>query len=192
MRRYKAILLALLFAMVPILPPLVWGGDDAKTEAWMRAMAPGAPHAGLAEQVGEWRYVVTFWSAPAGQPESVEGVALKRMIMGGRYLEEELTGEFMGRPFQGFGVTGYDNVKKEYIGIWLDNARTAIEVHTGKQDAKGVQTFTSTTQDPTTGKPVRTRSVCRSTDRDHHTIESYVTLPDGSEFLHMRIAYTRV
>jgi hypothetical protein len=170
----------------------VWGGDDAKMEAWMRAMAPSAPHADLAEQAGEWRYVVTYWTEPGGKPESVDGVSLKRMIMGGRYLEEELTGQFMGRPFQGFGVTGYDNVKKEYVGIWLDNARTGIEVHTGRKDEKGVQTFTSTTADPASGKPMRTRSVCRFADRDHHTIESYVTLPDGSEFLHMRIEYTRV
>jgi hypothetical protein len=167
------------------------GHDQGDMDAWIAAMTPAKPHGGLAEQAGEWSYVVTIWEGPGAEPMVLDGVSVKTMIMGGRFLKEELTGEFMDRPFQGFGITGFDNVTGEYVAIWFDNMSTGIHWYTGREDAQGVKTYKSTVNDPSSGKAIEMKSVGRVIDRDHHTFESFVTLPDGSEFLHMRVEYTR-
>jgi len=185
----KLMVLTLLLA----LPLLTWAGDadPEKMEAWARAMTPGEAHAGLAEMAGEWHYTVTLWEDSKSEPSVVSGVSLKTMIMGGRFLREELAGEFMGQPFTGYGLTGYDNVTGEYVAIWLDNMGTGIHFYTGEQGRNGERTYLSTVHDPISGKAIATRSVGRTIDRDNHNFESYMTLPDGTEFLHMQADYTR-
>ena len=193
MNRYTLLKLMVL-ALVATMPLITWAGadaDPAKMEAWTRAMTPGEPHAELAELAGEWSYTVTVWEEPKGEPTVLHGVSLKTMIMGGRFLREELTGEYMGQPFKGYGLTGHDNVTGEYVSIWLDNMGTGIHFYTGEETARGERTYTSTVHDPISGKAMATRSVGRTIDRDNHDFESYMTLPDGTEFLHMRVDYTR-
>jgi hypothetical protein len=195
MTRWKTLLAAFVLALIPILPLLAWAASDtsdAHRDAWLRAMKPGAPHAQLAELAGEWSYSITYWNGPGAEAQTIEGTAVKQMILGGRYLEETLTGEFLGRPLRGLGITGYDNVTREYVAIWLDNAGTTIGVYRGKGSDKGVRTLTSTMHEPVTGSPLAVRTAMRVVDGDHHTFESYLTLPDGTEFLHMRVEYTRV
>ncbi len=181
MNRYTLVKLMVL-AMFAAMPLVTWAGDadPQKMEAWARAMTPG-----------EWRYTVTFWEDPKGEPTVLRGVSLKTMIMGGRFLREELTGEFMGGPFKGYGLHGYDNVTGEYVAIWLDNMGTGIHFYTGHEERDGSHVYESESHDPATRKPIATRSVGKVIDRDHHTFESYVKQSDGSEVLHMRVEYTR-
>ena len=175
-----------------LLTPMVAAADDAEgKQAWMEAMTPGAQHTDLADQAGEWRYVVSIWNEPNAEPTKLKGVAVKTMMLGGRYLKEELNGEFMDRPFQGFGITGYDNVTQQYVSIWIDNMGTGIHFYTGHEERDGSHVYESESHDPATRKPIATRSVGKVIDRDHHTFESYVKQSDGSEVLHMRVEYTR-
>ena len=184
----------MVLALVATMPLITWAGGDAdpaKMEAWAKAMTPGESHAELADLAGEWRYTVTIWEDAKGEPTVLEGVSLKTMIMGGRFLREELTGEFMGQLFKGYGLTGHDNVTGEFVSVWLDNMGTGIHFYTGEETGRGERTYTSTVHDPMSGKAMTTRSVGRTIDRDNHNFESYMTLPDGTEFLHMQVDYTR-
>jgi hypothetical protein len=191
MNKRKAILAVVATALVAMTVPAARAANDAAKEAWAKAMAPGKPHASLAEEAGDWRYTVTMWEAPGAQPTTLKGVSTKKMVMGGRFLEEELTGEYKEQPFHGHGITGFDNVTQEYQSIWLDNMGTGLQWYTGRDDANGTRTYTSTMRDPVTGRAASMRSVARTIDKDHHTYESYVTLPDGKEMLQMRVEYTR-
>ncbi len=188
-----AMLMLMVLALFTALPLLTWAGDadPEKMEAWGQAMTPGEAHAGLAEMAGEWRYTVTLWEDPKGEPTVVNGVSLKTMIMGGRFLREELTGEFRGQPFKGYGVTGYDNVTGEYVAVWLDNMGTGIHFYSGEETGPDERTYHSTAHDPISGKEIASRSVGRTIDRDNHVFKSYMTHPDGDEFLHMQVDYTR-
>lgn len=192
MDRSKRTVIVGLLVLLAAAPSLLLAGHEADESAWVRAMTPGAPHAQLADRAGEWTAVVTFWEEPGAEPTTMNGTSTKTMVMGGRYLREEFSGEFMGRPFRGVGLAGYDNVTKEYVTIWYDNMSTGIHQSSGRDNAKGGQTFTATAHEPGTGRAVKTRSVGRVADRDHHSFESYTTAPDGTEFLHMRVEYTRV
>ena len=57
--------------------------------------------------------------------------------MGGRYLEQRFKGDIMGMPFEGIGYTGYDNVKKQYWGTWMDNMSTGMMTSTGTAPPTG-------------------------------------------------------
>lgn len=180
----------LLPALCLLLPLAATAQSAEELAAMQKAMTPGAPHAELARQAGTWAYTVTMWAEPGADPLELIGVSTKTMIMGGRYLQEELSGEFMGQPFTGFGLNAYDNVSGEFVAIWLDNMSTGITVLHGDADASGVQTYHGEHLAPS-GVPLKTRGVMQVADDDHHSYDSFVTLPDGTEFLQMRVAYTR-
>jgi hypothetical protein len=194
MQRPSWTTLAALLAALAMTPWILWaaGDEGAAAEAWARSMTPGSQHARLAERAGEWRATVTIWSAPGAEPTVLEGTSTKTMTLNGRYLEETFTGEIMGRPFRGHGITGFDNVTKRYVSIWYDNMGTGIHVSEGGDDGKGGLAFTSTRHDPVTGKPVEQRSTGRRIDGDHHSWESFERTADGKEYLHMRVEYTRL
>lgn len=60
-----------------------------------------------------------------------------KMILGGRFLQQEVNGEMMGMPMNGIGITGYDNLKKKYVGFWIDNMGTGMYTMEGEMDKEG-------------------------------------------------------
>ena len=113
--------------------------------------------------------------------------------MDGRYCQELASGQMMGAPFNGMGITGYDNVLGKYVSTWIDNMGTGIMSSQGTADASGkVITFVGTTSDPVSGKPSKMRMVTTIADDDHHTLDMYGIPPGGKkEMKTMTIEYTR-
>lgn len=163
---------------------------DPGMEAMMKAGTPGEPHRKLDAFAGAWNAKVSMWMAPGTEPAVMEGTSEARWVMGGRYLEQRFTGSFMGMPFEGLGYTGYDNVKKQYWGTWMDNMSTAMMLSTGSSEGN-TWTFTATMSDPLTGKDSRIDEKIVVTDADHHTMEMWGPGPDGKSFKTMEIAYSR-
>ena len=98
----------------------------------------------------------------------------------------------MGMPFTGMGFTGYDNIKKKYVGTWMDTMTTSMMISSGTANADGKSyTFTSTMDDPMTGKSSPVKETVTIVDDDHHTLEMWSPGPDGKMFKTMEIAYTR-
>lgn len=165
---------------------------DPAMEAMIKAGTPGDPHKKLDVFTGTWETEITMWMAPGAPPAKSRGVAENRMIMDGRYLEQRYKGEFFGEPFEGIGYTGYDNVRKQYWGTWMDNMSTAMMVSTGALSADGkTWTFKGTTPDPMTGKDSWVDEKITVSDADHHTMEMWGPGPDGKSYKMMEIAYTR-
>lgn len=174
------------FAQQDKKPPM----DPAMMEAMMKAGTPGDAHKNLNALVGSWSTKVTMWMAPGADPMTMDGTSETRWVMGGRYLEERFTGNFMGSPFEGLGYTGYDNVKKQYWGTWMDNMSTGMMMSTGAYDGK-VWTFKGTMPDPMTGKDSTIDQKVTFADADHHTMEMWGPAPDGKIFKSMEITYSR-
>lgn len=191
MRRGMRFPLAIVTVLLALSLAVVAGHSEEEMAQWQKAMTPGAPHEALAQQAGSWVYVATIWEEPGGEPTRFQGIARKTMVMGGRYLQEELSGLFMGQEFQGFGVSGYDNVTGEHVSIWFDNMSTSI-LHSISKETRSGALECRREQSSFTGEKLKTRSLSRVVDKDHHTYESYQTKPGQSEFLHMRVEFTRV
>jgi hypothetical protein len=51
----------------------------------------------------------------------------------------------MGMPFEGLGYTGYDNVKKQYFGTWIDSMSTGIMTSSRHGRLGNTMTFTART-----------------------------------------------
>ena len=167
--------------------------QQAMMEKMTKAATPGPQHGMLKKMAGEWNAKVTSQMDPS-QPAQVENsTSTQTMLMDGRYCQEVVSGQMMGQPFSGMGLTGYDNVLGKYVSTWNDNLGTGIMTSTGTADASGkVITWAGVMSDPMTGKASKERMVTTIVDNDHHTFEMYGTPPGGKkEMKMMTIEYSR-
>src|SRR5437868_7039824 len=86
-----------------------------RMETYQKLAAPGEPHKQLASLAGSWTTKTKMWMEPNQPPTESTGSCEQKVILDGRFLQQECTGEMMGGPFTGIGVTGYDNQTKKYV-----------------------------------------------------------------------------
>ena len=168
--------------------------QQAMMDAWTRAATPGAEHARLAEHfAGTWDVAMTFWMDPDAPPMTERGTATTTPVFGGRQLRQDFKGTFMGAPFEGTGLSGYDNVRKRYTSSWTDNMSTSHMLTLGDyDDATRTYTFSGEMADPMhPGSMIPVRETVRVIDADHHVMEMFEPR-DGKEVRTMQLEYTRV
>jgi hypothetical protein len=163
----------------------------AMMEAWMKAGTPGDHHQHLEPYVGRWNATVRWRMGPEAPWEESTSTAEFKWILGGRYLQEKVTGEMEGAPFEGLAIIGYDNITKKHFSLWMDNMITGVMTEEGTCDQSGkVLNLTGAYTDPT-GQKVKSRSVSKIINNNKLTIEMFHTYGDKPEFLTMEITYTR-
>jgi len=163
--------------------------QDSMMAAMMKLAAPGPQHAALQAMEGGWKAVVKSYNAP-GEPAVSEGVSENRMILGGRYLEQRFQSTMMGQPFEGYGLTGYDNAAHRYTYLWVDNMSTSLMTGGGTMDETGKTLTATATMPGPNGTPMESRIVTKIVDADTHVFSMY-GLMGGKEQLMMEITYTR-
>lgn len=176
-------------------PEKEWKPVDSATamKAWMEYATPGEPHKAMAKGAGNWEGETTMWMAPGAPPMTSKSSCVSKMAMGGRYDVTTFSGSFMGQPFEGMAIMGYDNSKKAYISTWIDNMGTGMMHMEGKADASGkVITMTGKMTDPATGRECDVKEINTFIDDDHHTMEMYGPDPaTGKQYKNMEIKFTR-
>ena len=170
-------------------------GADAQAAAQAimeKFAAPGDAHKQLARKVGSWMSVNRMWMDPSAPPMESVGNSTMRMVLGGRYLLEEVRSTFMGQPFEAIGLTGFHNGTGKYEFAWMDTVGTAISTGVGAMSPDGkTYTWQSDMYDPAQSKSVKTRAVETWKDADHFTTEMFAAGPDGKEMKVMELVYTR-
>ncbi len=154
---------------------------QAMMEVYKKLATPGAPHKLLASLAGSWKTSTRAWMEPDKPPMEGTGTCEQKMLLDGRYLQQEYTGEMMGSAFHGINVVGYDNHLKKYVSTWIDSMCTGIYYFSGTADADG-KTITqeSSYDDPVRG-PMAWRSVTRIVDGNTLKYEMYLTPKGGKE-----------
>jgi len=175
----------------PAAPPAAPAMDKATMEAWARYATPGEMHKKMAAMEGTWTAKVSQWMAPGAPAVESTATAEFKMMIGGRYLSQNFSGTMMGQPFNGFGVSSYDNSKKTTQTAWMDSMGTGMLVMTGTWAADGTLTETGSMDDFMTGKPMQFKGVMHMADNDHMHFEMWMSAPDGKMFKGLEIAYTR-
>ena len=165
--------------------------EQAAMEAMMKAATPGEMHKKLTPMVGVFDLKITMWNMPGQPPTNSTGTSENTWVLGGRFIEQKATGDFMGMPFLGIGYTGYDNIKKIYVGTWMDNFGTQVMISTGTTDDGKTYNFDSSVSDPMTGKTQPVKEKITVVDDDHHVMEMWGPGPDGKMYKMMEITYTR-
>ena len=159
---------------------------------WTDYMTPAEFHKEMAKWDGEWTEVVQMWMAPGAPPQTMQASCVNKMVMGGRYQEGKHTGNFMGMPFEGISMTGYDNARKVLVSSWVDNMSTGMMYMEGSwNEATKSAEFKGKSTDPMTGKSLNIRQVMKIVDDNTQIIEQYNTGADGKEFKSMEIKLTR-
>jgi hypothetical protein len=167
--------------------------DPKEMEAMMKAGTPGEQHKRLGALAGSWTVHGKFWQpGGGGTPAEMTGSAEVKPIMDGRYVHEEFSGDFMGMPFRGVGVTGYDNVRQKYLSTWIDNMGTTIMLMTGTYDgATKTYTYTGQYPDPMTGREKPMKIVMKVVDDNKHVSEFFDHTPGDKWVKTMELTYTR-
>ncbi|MEE8136808.1 MAG: DUF1579 domain-containing protein [Thermodesulfobacteriota bacterium] len=168
--------------------------DKMKAEAmakWQEYATPSEGHKVMEQLVGNWDYSLKYWTSPHAPPEQSTGTNDIKWILGNRFLEMDVKGTSMGQPFQGMGIIGYDNAKKEYVNTWIDTMGTGMMNATGSYNAETkTMTEKGTFTDPMTGEQ-SFKGVTKFIDDNRFNYEMYISNPDGTEFRNMEINYTR-
>src|SRR5438105_12602830 len=158
-------------------------------------------HKLLAGLDGTWTYTVKMWMNPDpnAKPQESKGTAVRKSMMDGRFFVMDVTGKMEmpgpdGKPkemtFKGMGIEGYDNVKKKFVGTWVDNMGTGIMMSEGSYDP-ATKTFTYTGEyEAIPGMKQKIREVMKIADKDHMSFEWYEDR-GGKEAKSMEISYTR-
>jgi Protein of unknown function (DUF1579) len=180
--------------------------DVKKDDAWvpvdsataMKAMmeygTPGEMHKLLASWNGTWSGETTMWEYEGAAPQKSSGTAVNAMIFDGKYQTNTHKGTMMGMPFEGRGVTAYDNATKKFVSTWIDTWSTGIMNMSGTWDAATKSlTMSGTFPDVTRpGKECTLRQVTTVIDDNTQRFDMYG--PDqktGKEFKMMEITMTR-
>ena len=150
---------------------------------------------------GNWDYKIKFWMNPDpnAKPEESTGTAVRKSIMGGRFVTMDVTGQ-MKMPdetgkmknvtFKGMGIEGYDNVKKKFVASWIDSMGTGMEFSEGTYDP-ATKTFTYNMEmEPMPGMKTQVREVIKVADNKHMMLEWYEN-QGGQEKKTMEINYTK-
>jgi hypothetical protein len=172
--------------------PKGWTMEDV--QACMIAGTPGKEHEHLAKDVGEWRGKTTMWMGAESEPMTSECTMKVEKAMDGRYTKAEMAGEMPGMgPYSGFGLSGFDNISREFVSTWIDNHSTGIMYGKGKLSDDGkTLTWEFTHNCPITKKPTVMREVDTTTGPNSKTLEMFGADPkSGKEYKMMRIELTR-
>jgi hypothetical protein len=194
MSRTFSLVTAVLLAAIPL---FAWGQETKKDagaeeleKAWEEFGSVGEEHKQLARLAGEWKVETKSYYPDPEKPEISEGAANFRVLMGGRYLQQNFQGEVGGKQFRGLGLSGYDNAKKKYVGAWIDTMGTGIMTTEGEYDEKKHELIETGVSSGPTG-PEKFKMVSRYLDNDKFTFEMYMVDAGGQETKMMEMTYTR-
>jgi hypothetical protein len=168
--------------------------QDEMMARWMELATPGKHHEKLGVFVGTWEQTVKMWMAPDAPPTVNTAEATYEWMLDGRFLKGTYKGEFNGMPFEGQDITGYDNFRKEYVSVWMDNMSTGLMMSRGQwNDAENALVMRGTIDDLMQGKQdLPKKDVIRVVNEDENTFESWVQGPDGEMMKVMEIVSRRV
>lgn len=164
---------------------------QAVMDTYTKVATPSEAHKRMANLAGSWSTTTKAWMDPEKPPMQSTGSCEQTMLLGGRFLHMECTGDMMGQSFTGIGLNGYDNHTKKYMSTWMDSMGTAIYYMEGTASPDG-KTITQRGHydDPIEG-PMMLRSVTKIVNNDTEIFEMYGTPKGGKERKMMEITYIR-
>ena len=168
--------------------------DPKALQAWMAAAAPAAGHQKLQDYVGSWTTHQTDWMPTGTKWNEADGTATCRLILGGRFVQEDYATTLDGHPLHGLGLTGFDRQKNAYVSLWMDNFGTGFVSLEGGFDGTGhVLTLLGAPEGAgVEGRPaVGWRVTDTWWDKNHHAMAWWGQAADGRPVKLSEILYTR-
>lgn len=161
-------------------------------QKWMATMQPSKGHEFLKRFEGNWKAKNTVWMDPSAPPMVTDGYSTNELIYNGKFVKGTYQGNFMGQPFEGTSILGFDNIRKQFTSIWFDSMSTAFSPSFGMVDVTGnTLTMIATMDEPMTGEINKHyKQVFTFQNEDAYTMEM-IEILYGDEFTVMKLEYTR-
>ena len=151
----------------------------------------GPEHAEIAKCVGTWDVAFTMWTQEGAPPVKSTARAIFSPVFNGRFIREDYTGEFLGKPFTGVGTLGYDRAAGHFVSMWYDSVSTGIMHSTALPGISGEDlTFEGVGVCQETGEEQSVRHVMHK-DSDNRFILSFYRGEGDDEKQAMELVYTR-
>jgi hypothetical protein len=164
---------------------------QAMMELYKKLATPGEPHKVFASLAGSWTTKTKEWMEPGKPPMESEGTVEMKMLLDGRYLQQEYHGTMMGQPFKGISINAYDNLTKQYVTTWMSTTGTGIFTMEGSASADG-KTITLEGKHPEPGGGQMSHlAIWKIVDNNTQTFDMYGAHHGGKEMKMMEIVYTR-
>lgn len=164
---------------------------QAMMEQYIKLAAPGEPHKLFATLAGSWATQTKEWLEPGKPPVESTGTVEMKMLLDGRFLQQEFTGTMMGKPYSGIGIDAYDNIRKRYVATWMDTMGTGIFVMEGTASADGKTITLNGQHTQPGGGQITHRAIWTIVDNNNQTFDMYGTHHCGKEMKIMEIIYKR-
>jgi hypothetical protein len=164
---------------------------DAQNAYEPRA-TPGAGQALLAQFVGDWDVVKTFYPT-SGAPVQTKGECQQKMIHDGHFLESDFTFfDRDGKKSTGTGISGFDAKTNRFTTVWYDSHQTSMSIRQsdGTFDGKEIVLY-ATALDP--DRPGR-RTVARAHLEENGRVllhRHFLIEDSGKERLMIELRMTR-
>ncbi len=135
--------------------------------------APGEEHRKLDVLAGAWDVIVKF---PVGPGKEMEGKSSceAKWVMDGRFLRQEYSSTFAGKPLTIVRYLGFDRHKGKFVEVQFESTHTDVMHNEGTISADG-KTITCLGRhiDAATGKEVKVRAVTTISDQDTFTLKLF-------------------
>jgi hypothetical protein len=164
---------------------------QAMMETYKKLAAPGEPHKLFASLAGSWATKTKEWMEPGKPPVESTGSVEMKMLLDGRFLQQEFTGDMMGQPYNGIGINAYDNLHRHYVTAWIDTMGTGIFTMDGTASADGKTITLRGQHDEPGGGHMTHRAVWKIVDANTQTFEMYGAHGEEKEMKLMEFTYTR-
>ncbi len=153
--------------------------DMEKVMAEMAAAAAPAPqHAHLTRLVGYWDGEVRVKMDPDSDWLESTSTSEYSAELEGRYILQNYSSTFMGEPYGGRQIFGYDKLKKRYFAVWFGQTATWPVFSYGQADETGKIVFVGEMVDVLTPDGRPTRMTLDIIDDDHVVFEMFDTIED--------------
>jgi hypothetical protein len=177
---------SVLFSFVALLVPVALIAFASGTSQEPSAPpGPSAEHKKLEAWVGSWDAEVEMMG------QTSKGVETCRMGLGGFWLLTDFDGSFMGAPFLGHGMTGFDPAKGKTVVVWADSSGSPLTLGEGAFDQSGKKFVAQASGVDMRGQPARYKQVTTFDGATKRTFEIFQLADGGKEELALRIRYSR-
>jgi hypothetical protein len=146
---------------------------------------PAPEHAQLKQRAGTWSADMKM---KMGAQEITDKGTLTYTMLGDFWVIGDYEGHYMGMPFKGHEVSGWDPETKQYVSYWMDSGSAEVSVSHGTWDgATKTMTMSAKGKDMMTGKPVTWVKKTKEDGPD----KMVMSMGNEGEEPMMEITYTR-
>jgi len=177
-----------LFLSIPILLLITYSPSaqelsEEQMKEMYELMQPGDEHNLLMQFEGKWTVEYSYRMAMDQEPITSPGESNLEMILGGRFLRWNSTGELMGQFVESLTFIGFDRRFKKFTAYGFDTMGTyAVSAEGSIDPDTNIITFEGTNYEPAFDKEAKFQFKFDTSDKDKIDFSVLFETPDGSEF----------